>query len=82
MKFQKTSERESHQPKIHQAEMRKKREQNKLPTIKKGLTPQKHTLDSDIQMGAVCCLSIRSVNLLYHWFSAVILAKVVVAVKT
>ena len=41
-----------------------------------------HTLDSDIQIGAVCCLSIKSVNLLYHWFSEVILAKVVVAVKT
>ena len=41
-----------------------------------------YTFDSDIQIGAVCCLSIKSVNLLYHWFSAVMLAKVVVAVKT
>jgi hypothetical protein len=40
------------------------------------------TFDSDIQMGAVCCLSMRSVSLVYHWFSAVMLFRFRVAVNT
>ena len=40
------------------------------------------TLDSDIQMGAVCCLSMRSVSLVYHWLSAVMLFRLRVAVNT
>ena len=47
-----------------------------LPTLKK------ITFDSDIQIGAVCCLSMRSVSLVYHWLSAVMLLRLSVAVNT
>ena len=41
-----------------------------------------HTFDSDIQMGAVCCFSMRSVSFEYHWPSVVTLVKFRVPVYT